>query len=92
MLINNSMVTSNNTICLGFIANHDIYVVTISKKETVTRCQCHRRGKGRTIEDFSWVATSSRLESTVLLLRLDNSHLRSPDDSLGWRKGVLANR
>ena len=56
------------------------------------RYQFHRYSKGRIIENFSWVAASSRLESTVTLLRLDNSHLRTPDDNLGWRYGVLATR
>ena len=85
MLINNSMATPNNTFCLGFIANHDSHIVAISKEETVVRCQLERCGKGRIIEDFSWVAASSRLESTVLLFNLDNPHLGAPDDNLRWR-------
>ena len=92
MLINNSMATPNNTFCLGFIANHDSHIVTISKEEAVVRCQLERCFKGRIIEDVSWVAASSRFKSTVLLLRLDNSHLRAPDDNLRRRKGVFTTR
>ena len=86
------MAAPNNTLGLLFVANHDSYVDTIPKKETVIRCQFHRHNKGRIFEKILWVAASSRLKSTVLLPRLDNSYPRVPDDNLEWRKGIPATR
>ena len=83
MLVNNSMAAIDNMLDFWLITNHDSHVVIKTKKETVMRCQFHRCSKGRRIENFSWVATSSSFESSVLLLRLENSHLGAPDDNLG---------
>ena len=92
MFVNNSMVSTDSMLAFRLITNHGSHVVTKNKKETVMRCQFHRRIEERIIENTSRVATSSSFERTIILLRLENSHLGAPDDNLGWRKGVISIR
>ena len=94
MLVNNCRGETNNTLSFWPISmvNYISNIVTISEKDTTVRREFHMGSKGGTVQDFSWISTSSCSKSTVALLGLGDYHLGTPDDNLEWRKGVLSTR